>query len=61
MMDAMAWLWAGALSLVAFVMGWRMGIDAAARAFARNLEKYQLLDLYIRRSNASTPDQERHP
>lgn len=60
-MDAMTWLWAGALSLVAFWLGWRKGVDCAARDFARNLEKYQLLDLYIRRSNASTPDQERHP
>lgn len=60
-MSAEAWIWAGTLSVLAFVMGWRTGVGMSARVFAKNLVRYGLMDIYVRRSQARTPDQERHP
>ena len=45
-MDATAWLWAGALSLVAFVMGAKVGYDYACRVFARMLIEFGLWPIY---------------
>jgi len=45
-MDAMAWLWAGALILVAFWLGHRMGVDKSCRVFAALLIQFGLWDAY---------------
>lgn len=60
-MDAMAWLWAGALSLVAFVMGVTWGLRLAASIFARRLVEYGLTGLYIAAMDARDAREERHP
>lgn len=46
-MTTEAWLWAGALSLVAFVMEVTWGLRLAASIFARRLVEYGLIGLYI--------------
>lgn len=45
-MDAMAWLWAGALSVVGFWLGWRMGVDKSCKVFAMLLIQFGLWDAY---------------
>ena len=46
-MDAMAWLWAGALSVVAFVMGAKVGFAFAVRCFVSLLLRFGLWDAYL--------------
>lgn len=45
-MSGEAWLWAGALSLVAFVMGVKVGVDWSVRCFVRRLIEYGLIGVY---------------
>lgn len=49
-MDAMAWLWAGALSLVAFVMGAKVGYAFAVGNFVSLLLRFGLWDAYLEAS-----------
>ena len=51
-MDAMAWLWAGALSVVAFWLGWRTATRWSVRCFGILLLRYGLWDAYKAASDA---------
>ena len=45
-MSGEAWLWAGALSVAAYWMGWRMGVDKSCKVFAALLIQFGLWDAY---------------
>lgn len=45
-MSAEAWVWAVTMSVVAFLIGHKVGVDRACKAFAVLLIKFDLWDAY---------------
>jgi len=45
-MSAEAWVWAALMSVVAFLIGHKVGVDRACRVFAYVLIEFDLWDAY---------------